>query len=440
MMIGMTDTDTLTDEQLAIARRVADQLAIALYQARLYQQAQQYAQELEQSNRALALVNEASRTFTATLDEERVFDVILEEARHLLEADAMAVWLPDPDTEDLICHRVFGLPKDRLQGWRLPRGEGIVGWVAQHGEPLIVPDLQDDERHAEEVTERAGIASRSLLSVPLHFKDERVGVIQAVDVEPDYFNADHLAQLEPLAASAVIAIENARLFEEVRLTREQLRALSRSLVGIQEAERAAVARELHDEAGQSLSYLLLALGILKREAGDAEAVHSRAEMLEEMIDSLLENLHRMAARLRPAALEHLGLIPALEQYVETFINQSGIPTQFEVVALKGERLSPELETALYRVVQEALTNVTRHAEATHVDVLLELRGDQVVLIVEDNGVGFDVETATEEGRLGLVGMRERAQMLGGTWMIESTPGKGTTIVVEVPYDHSDLDR
>jgi signal transduction histidine kinase len=276
--------------------------------------------------------------------------------------------------------------------------------------------------------------------VPLHFKDERVGVIQAVDVEPDYFNADHLAQLEPLAASAVIAIENARLFEEVRLTREQLRALSRSLVGIQEAERAAVARELHDEAGQSLSYLLLALGILKREAGDAEAVHSRAEMLEEMIDSLLENLHRMAARLRPAALEHLGLIPALEQYVETFINQSGIPTQFEVVALKDERLSPELETALYRVVQEALTNVTRHAEATHVDVLLELRGDQVVLIVEDNGVGFDVETATEEGRLGLVGMRERAQMLGGTWMMESTPGKGTTIVVEVPYDHSDLDR
>jgi signal transduction histidine kinase len=159
-----------------------------------------------------------------------------------------------------------------------------------------------------------------------------------------------------------------------------------------------------------------------------------------MIESLLENLHRMAARLRPAALEHLGLIPALEQYIETFIHQSSISTQFEVVGLKDKRLSSATETALYRVAQEALTNVTRHAQASHVDVLLELRGSQVVLIVEDNGIGFDAETAAAEGRLGLVGMRERAQMLGGTWTIESTPGEGTTIAVEVPYDHSDFDR
>jgi signal transduction histidine kinase len=152
-----------------------------------------------------------------------------------------------------------------------------------------------------------------------------------------------------------------------------------------------------------------------------------------MVDDMLENLHRLAMNLRPAALDHLGLVPALEQYIETFNQQYSIKTQFEAVGLGEERLLPEIETALYRIVQESLTNVVRHAQATQADVLVKRRDDQVITIVEDNGEGFDPETAMQTSRLGLLGMRERAEMLNGKLVIESTPGSGTTVLVEVPH-------
>lgn len=440
MVIIVRKQETLTEGRLDIVRRVADQLAIAIHQAQLREQAQQYAEELEQMNRALALLNEASRAFSSTLDQDQVFSVVLEEARRLLDIDAIVVWLPDPQTEELVCRQAAGAKSDLLRGWRIPSGESIAGWVAQHAESQIVPDVEKDERYFSKGAERTGMTVRSVLAIPLRFKDDVVGVLQAVGTEVNCFNADDLALMESLAASAVIAIDNARLFEEVRDAREQLQALSRNLVDIQEAERAAVARELHDEAGQSLSYLLLSLGMLEREAENVDAVKARARVLEGMLEALLENLHRLAVRLRPVALDHLGLTPALEQYVETFVNQYDIDIQFAAIGLGEERLPSEIETALYRVVQEALTNVVRHAEASHVDVILERRDAQIVLIVEDDGIGFDAEHAAEQGRLGLVGMRERAQMLGGTWTIESRAGAGTTIVVEVPHDYSDSDR
>ncbi len=145
--------------------------------------------------------------------------------------------------------------------------------------------------------------------------------------------------------------------------------------------------------------------------------------------------------LRPASLDHLGLTAALRQYIETFSQQHGLKMQFEVVGLDDQRrLPPAVETNIYRIVQEALANVVRHAQATRIDVLLERRGDQMVTIVEDNGIGFDLEAARQSGRLGLLGMRERAEMLGGTLEIESTIGSSTTIYVEVPYGHSNPDR
>jgi signal transduction histidine kinase len=136
------------------------------------------------------------------------------------------------------------------------------------------------------------------------------------------------------------------------------------------------------------------------------------------------------------------LVPALAQYVKALGDRYGLIAQFKTMGFDGERLSADMETALYRIVQEALTNVARHARATRADVLLERRGDHVVVVIEDNGRGFDADIAhfAQQGHLGLVGMQERAEMLGGSLVIESTAGTGTTIVVEVPDDHSHLDR
>jgi signal transduction histidine kinase len=234
-------------------------------------------------------------------------------------------------------------------------------------------------------------------------------------------------------------VQNAWLFQQVRTGRERLRALSRRLVEIQETERRYIARELHDEAGQALTSLMVGLRLLERQAHRREAVIAGVEELMQMVDGVIDNLHRLSMHLRPAALDHLGLVAALRQYAEAISGQHGLTLEFEAVGL-AERLPPDMEASVHRIVQEALTNVVRHAQATRVDVLLERRGDKLVVLVEDNGVGFDPATVYESGRLGVFGMRERTEMLGGTLTVESSPGAGTTLLLEIPYDSTDPDR
>jgi len=238
-----------------------------------------------------------------------------------------------------------------------------------------------------------------------------------------------------------VAIQNAWLFEQVRAGRERLQSLSRRLVQVQEAERRYVARELHDEAGQSLTSLVFGLGQLEQETDRSRTIARVAE-LKQMTHRVLEDLHRLAMDLRPASLDHLGLVVALKQYVKMTGDRYGLIAQFKALEFEGERLPPAMETALYRIVQEALTNAVRHAQATRVDVLLERRGDQLVVVIEDNGAGFDADMArfASSGRLGLLGMQERVEMLGGSLVIESAAGAGTTIVVEVPYADSHSHR
>jgi signal transduction histidine kinase len=202
-------------------------------------------------------------------------------------------------------------------------------------------------------------------------------------------------------------------------------------VEVQETERKYIARELHDEAGQALTSLMVGLRLLERDAHRPEAIIAGTAELKDMVDSVLENLHRLAADLRPASLDHLGLVPALRQYAEAISDRHNLVVQFEAIGFEY-RLPSDIEIALYRIIQEALTNVVRHAQATRVDVLLEQRRDKLIAFVEDNGIGFDF-SAAQNGRLGLFGMRERTEMLGGTLLVESTAGVGTTLRVEVPY-------
>jgi signal transduction histidine kinase len=211
------------------------------------------------------------------------------------------------------------------------------------------------------------------------------------------------------------------------------------LVEVQESERRYVARELHDEAGQALTSLMVGLRLLERDAQRSEAVVAGVAELKRMVDSVLENLHRLAMDLRPASLDHLGLVAALRQYAEAVSDQHSLVVQFETVGFH-DRLPSDVESSIYRMVQEALTNVIRHARATRVDVLLEQRDNKLVVIVEDNGVGFNPTAVMQNGRLGLFGVRERAEMLGGRLVLESAAGAGTTLLVEVPYGDSDSHR
>ena len=200
----------------------------------------------------------------------------------------------------------------------------------------------------------------------------------------------------------------------------------------QEAERRRVARELHDEAGQLLASLTVGLRLLEHEAGSPEAVLARARDLRRLADETQVGLHRLASDLRPAALDHLGLVPALGQLAAKLSGADGPVVHLTTIGFDGKRLSPDLDIALYRIAQEALTNAVRHAGSSNISLVLERRETEIVLLVEDDGHGFDAEKLKKPDRLGLPGMRERAEMLGGSLRLESSPGSGTTLIVEVP--------
>ncbi len=309
----------------------------------------------------------------------------------------------------------------------------VIGEVLSTGEAAVIPDMHAHPLWGERMDPSY---AHSWLGVPLLARGRIVGMFSLSKYETGFFTADHLRLAEALSAQASAAIENALLFEEVQHARERLQTLSRRLVEVQEGERRTIARELHDEAGQSLTALLFGLRLLEREPGDAAAVSERAGDLKRTAEEVLENLHRLAANLRPASLDHLGLEPAMRQHLDSIERTYGLTVRFKALGLEGERLPPVVETTLYRVVQEALTNVVRHAKASSVDVLAERRGGRVMVMVEDDGVGFDAERAAASGQLGLLGMRERAETLGGTLNIESAPSSGTTVVVEVPCGDS----
>ena len=269
--------------------------------------------------------------------------------------------------------------------------------------------------------------------------DQVIGICDLCRVEGKPFTPEQARVVEALVGQAAVAIQNAWLFGQVRAGQDRLQALSRRLVEVQEDERRYIARELHDEAAQALTSVQMGLSLLERQVEHAAPVRSRLNDLNRALDGVLENLSRLINHLRPASLDHLGLAPALRQYIKGISEQHQITVAYETLGLY-ERLAPDVEAAIYRIVQEALGNVVRHAHATRVDVLLERRGDKLIVLVEDNGIGLDLLAVEDSRSLGLAGMRERAEMLGGTFVVESAPGAGTTVLVEVPYGDSDTHR
>ncbi|MBE0686151.1 MAG: GAF domain-containing protein, partial [Anaerolineaceae bacterium] len=271
----------------------------------------------------------------------------------------------------------------------------------------------------------------SWIAIPLMASDQIIGLCLLEHVQPNFFTPDLIEWASAVASQAAIAIQNAWLFEQVRDGREQLQALSRQLVEVQESERQYIARELHDEAGQTLASMMVGFKVLENQSNDPQAVIAQSRELKKITDGVLENLHRLSISLRPATLDHLGLIPALRQHTEMIRSQHKLNIQFEVIG-NINRLPTELETAIYRIVQEALTNIVRHAKASHADVLLERKKDTIIVIIEDDGIGFDPNNKVIN-HLGLVGMQERATMLGGSITLESSPDRGSTIKLEIPW-------
>jgi len=216
---------------------------------------------------------------------------------------------------------------------------------------------------------------------------------------------------------------------------EQLRRLSRQILSAQEEERKKISRELHDVIAQTLTSINLRLSALKREAAlDTKGIEKNIARTQELVEKSVHIVHQFARQLRPTVLDDLGLIPALQTFMKTFKEETGIHVSLSAFAAV-EEVNGDKRTVLYRVTQEALNNVARHARASQVDVSVQKLDGGVCLKIRDNGKGFSAERALQarkQNRLGLLGMRERVEMVNGNFTIESTPGNGTTILAQIP--------
>ncbi len=226
-----------------------------------------------------------------------------------------------------------------------------------------------------------------------------------------------------------------QMIETIASNNERLHWLSQRILQAQEEERARIARELHDEAAQWLTSLLIRQRLLIRSL--PPEMRPEIEEIQRMTAAALEHLRRIAMELRPAILDDLGLVEALRWLAEEFQKQTGLPVTLEIHG-RIERLPREVELVLYRVSQEALTNIARHAKATQVEIHLNCGGDQLEMVIADNGIGFDPEIVrkSRSRSMGLIGMAERLSLIDGTLDIESAPGKGTRIRARVPASGS----
>jgi signal transduction histidine kinase len=385
--------------------------------------------------RGLASLNNASKVFLGNLGKNNTYEIICQLALEYFQLSA--VWIErmsDENKDPGPIASALEQPDSHLTLsvlMAIPQVRKAVANAERLGQPCVVDGLKLPSQPLEKPV-------KSFVALPLQYAGEAMGVLCVVGPQPDMFSGDNLLLMQSYTNLAAVAVQNSWLFDQVRSGSEQLHALSRRLMEIQESERLHLSRELHDESGQILAVLMVRLGLLERDSDFPELVREHVESLKEMVKNVLENLHQIAVKLRPASLDRLGLVIGLQQYVQEFSHQHCIEIQLDVVGEEIGRLPEEDETALFRIVQESLVNVILHAHASRVDILLSRRKGSLVMMIEDNGVGFDPEHPLQENRLGLFGMHERIQILDGCFQVESAPGKGTTIVVEVPYEDASV--
>lgn len=377
------------------------------------------SEQIEDLTRRLSTLTIFSQTLTEAADLRGALTEAAGVFREIVRADACAIYRLEDGTSALIA----GAGETSLVE---TQGAEIVVRAATTGQALSYPG------GPAEVCRRAAPGGAGL-AVPIRTKDRTFGGIIVARAEPIPFEEADLTLFMTVAGHLATALENLRLFQVVR-DKERLRGelLSR-LIRAHEEERFRIARELHDQVSQSLTGLMMSLNAI--EDADPSRVHAALDASRKVTEGTLEDVRKIIFDLRPTLLDDLGLIPAVRHYAKTMLEAQGVEVRFHVSGFGGQRVAPAVETTVFRVAQEAITNVARHARARVAGIAVVLDEGMVRLQVADDGVGFDagqLRGSPDRRHLGIAGMEERVALLGGTLEIASTPGHGTTVTMIVP--------
>ncbi|RLC71868.1 MAG: hypothetical protein DRJ03_29180 [Chloroflexi bacterium] len=436
--LWMSSPDIITSEHLDAVRQIVGQLAIAIQQARLYEQIHRYTEELEQRvanrTRELSVLFKIAALANQALDLETTLAESLEQVLKAVKSDAGAIHLLDKaatesldralddqgsEGEGLRLAVQQGIPSDLVAEIEsLPSNEGLGAWLVEHDEPLIVPDITSDPREAITLP----IEPYAYAGMPLRASGQTLGVLSIFwGTDQPRINVEELALLTSVADQLGIVIEGARLRERA----EQMIVLE---------ERGRLARDLHD----SVTQLLYSVNLFATAGQDAlasnneEVLKYSLDQLEDGAQQALRELRLMLYELRPLTLEHGGLAEALQQRLDAVEERVGVTARLLVG--KDIVLPEQIKQELYYIALEALNNALKHAQATLVTVSIDADRGQIELAVVDNGRGFDSALPKVTGGMGLSTMRERAKALHGEITINSAPGDGTQVRVIVPFN------
>jgi signal transduction histidine kinase len=383
-----------------------------------------------------------SRALASELDYQRIVRNVADFVYRLV--GVQFVYVAVPETEGFRLVAVAGRNqhgssvsdiKDASPGMI---NEALLNRAAQEKRPVVVTDIETEPDMESWRAQAQAQDWQSMAAVPLLSQNQVVGVLGAYASQINFFTAGDVATLMSLASQAAVAIQNAQLFAELEAQREKLHQVSLRLVNAQEEERRRISRELHDELGQALTALKINLDVARRFL-TPEAPRKLNQSVNEagsLAMQTLESARNLSLELHPAILDDLGLVAALRWEIDRFEQRTDQAVQFKA-NLAETTLQPELEITTYRIITESLTNIVRHAQADTIAVQLQVEDDQIAVIVEDNGIGFDAaawfNSPTGRQSLGLVSMRERAELLGGQLEVISQPGCGTKIWARLPF-------
>jgi signal transduction histidine kinase len=423
---GGEDFDAGDEAAIAV---LAGWAAVAIENARLYEglarrrdEVERQRDQAERSAQGLAVMTDIARSVGGETDIDRILELIVHRGRALVQARALLIMLADGD--ELVVAATAGDLEPGLRGARIPAEGTLPGQVLRGGRAERL-----GRAHGENELGDLGVMAEAAILVPLTFRGSSSGVLVALDRLADGpgFGLEDERLLRSFAASAATAVATAKSVEAERL-RHSLEAA--------EQERKRWARELHDETLQAFGGLrMLHSTALRSDAGAAQLREALKEGIE-LIDAEIDNLSALIAELRPAALDEIGLVPALRTLAERKGGEGKLTVDILARVEEGDlRLPPETESLLYRLVQEALNNVVKHAAASRAEAVLERADGVVEVTVRDDGRGFD--PATVSGGFGLTGMRERVELAGGELRIDATPGGGTTVSATIPVRPDD---
>ena len=351
---------------------------------------------------------------------------VMEITTRTFQASMGAILLRDMESNHLGLANAVGLDEVVPEDFKIAVGQGFVGNIASSGEPAMVLDTSGVTSFSSNLRAKA----KSLWGVPLKAEGETIGVVTIGFPKPYEWLPTERELMRAIADRAALAIERAQMTEALREREQRIADLSAHLLRVQEEERKRISRELHDETGQALMVIRLYLGMM--ESGGAKNLRGKIKETVEVVDRTIEGIRRIIGKLSPLVLQELGLVAAIRKEAKDLAKNTGVKTRV-LFADEVGRLAPGTEQAIYRVVQEALHNVAKHAQAKSVTIQVAREGDAVQVQVEDDGVGIQPSRGNPRDRsFGLAGIKERIAMLGGVSRVISAKGKGTRIEITVP--------